>query len=124
MGEPRNVLLITTDQMRGDHLGCCGNPVIRTPHLDALAAGGVNLRRAYVNNPVCMPNRATIATGRLPRNHRCWDNGIDLPDCERTVADALNDRGYHTALLGKAHFRGHGKTFAGQQRGIESGLAW
>ncbi len=124
MAEPSNVLLITTDQMRADHLGCCGNPVIRTPHLDALAAGGVNLRRAYVNNPVCMPNRATIATGRLPRNHRCWDNGIDLPDCERTVADALNGRGYHTALLGKAHFRGHGRAFAGRQRGIESGLAW
>ena len=52
MAEPSNVLLITTDQMRADHLGCCGNPVIRTPHLDALAAGGVNLRRAYVNNPV------------------------------------------------------------------------
>ena len=124
MAKASNVLLITTDQMRADHLGCGGNPVIRTPNLDALAAGGVNLRRAYVNNPVCMPNRSTIATGRLPRNHRCWANGVDLPECERTIADALNEHGYLTALLGKAHFRGHGRTFVGQPWGIESGLAW
>ncbi len=108
MAAPMNVLLISADQMRRDHMGPGGNPVIRTPHLDALAAGGVCLDRAYVNNPLCMPNRATIATGRLPRNHGAWSNGIDLPTCERTVADELAERGYHTALLGKGHLTAFG----------------
>ena len=103
-----NVLLISTDQMRRDHMGCGGNPIVRTPNLDALAAGGVCLDRAYVNNPLCMPNRSTIATGRLPRNHGCWSNGINLPTCERTVADVLNESGYHTALLGKGHLTSYG----------------
>lgn len=124
MAKPLNVLLITTDQMRRDHMGCGGNRVIRTPNLDRLAAGGVNLDRAYVSNPLCMPNRCTIATGRLPRNHGCWSNGIDLPDCERTVADLLNARGYHTALLGKAHFRCFGHPRDETPSGIECAAAW
>ncbi|KPK84860.1 MAG: hypothetical protein AMJ81_04675 [Phycisphaerae bacterium SM23_33] len=64
MAEPLSVLLITTDQMRQNHMGCAGNQVIRPPNLDRLAAAGVNLQRAYVSNPLCMPNRSTIATGR------------------------------------------------------------
>ncbi len=120
----RNVLLITTDQMRADHMGCGGNPVIRTPNLDRLAAGGVCLDRAYVSNPLCMPNRSTIATGRLPRNHGCWCNGIDLPEGERTLADVLGAGGYHTALLGKAHFRRHGHPSGEPPSGLECGAAW
>ena len=119
-----NVLLISTDQMRSDHLGCYGNPVIRTPHLDQLAAGGVRVDRAYVSNPLCMPNRATLVTGRLPRNHRVWCNGIDLPENETTLADHLARAGYHTALLGKAHFScfGGGQLLPGPQR--ENIAAW
>ncbi|OPX24185.1 MAG: hypothetical protein B1H04_02595 [Planctomycetales bacterium 4484_123] len=124
MAEGLNVLLITADQMRADHMGCGGNPIIRTPNLDRLAAGGVCLERAYVSNPVCMPNRSTIATGRLPRNHGCWSNGINLPADERTIADILGGQGYHTALLGKAHFQtfGHGGDPA--KAGMECGAAW
>jgi len=126
MPEPPNVLLITTDQMRADHMGCSGNPVVRTPNLDRLAAGGVLLERAYVSNPVCMPNRSTLATGRLPRNHGCWSNGINLPAHERTLADVLAERGYHTALLGKAHFNtfGRGEGVAPEDAGMESRDAW
>ncbi len=107
-GARPNILLITTDQMRADHIGCYENPVIRTPHLDSLAAEGVRFTRAYVSNPVCMPNRATIATGRLPRNHRTWSNGIDLDQSETTIADILADHGYHTALIGKGHLTSYG----------------
>ena len=124
MAKPFNVLFITADQFRRDHMGCAGNPVIRTPHLDRLAAEGTMLDRAYVCNPVCMPNRSSIVTGRLPRNHGCWCNGVDLPDCEKTIADALNAHGYHTALLGKAHFRHSSTPFNGVPRGLESGRAW
>ena len=110
MPRPLNFLLITTDQMRADHMGCAGNPVIRTPNLDRLAAGGVCLDRAYVSNPLCMPNRSTMATGRLPRNHGAWSNGISLPADERTAADVLAARGYHTALLGKGHLTTYGQS--------------
>ena len=124
MAERLNVLLITTDQMRGDHVGCASNPAIRTPNLDALAAGGVRMDRAYVSNPLCMPNRATLATGRLPRNHRCWSNGICLPPDERTIGDVLGERGYHTALLGKAHFNSYGDKAETPWTNYESFAAW
>jgi len=103
-----NILLITTDQMRKDHAGCYGNPVIHTPNLDALAAGGVRFERAYCNNPTCMPNRASIVTGRLPRNHGVWRNGISMPESEETIADVLNRRGYRTAIVGKGHLSSAG----------------
>ncbi|MHC4714585.1 MAG: sulfatase-like hydrolase/transferase, partial [Planctomycetota bacterium] len=106
-GRP-NILLVTTDQMRADHSGCYGNPVIRTPALDSLAAGGVLFTRAYCNNPTCMPNRASIVTGRLPRNHRVWRNGISMDEREETIAHMLNREGYHTAVIGKGHLSSAG----------------
>ena len=66
----RNVLLVTTDQQRYDSLGCNGGNVARTPTVDALAARGVNYRRAYTQNVTCTPARATILTGQLPANAR------------------------------------------------------
>jgi len=98
-----NVLLITTGQMRRDHMGCWGNTRVRTPNLDDLAAEGILLDRAYVSNPLSTPNRATIATGRLPSNHRAWCNGISLDPSEGTIANVLGEHGYETALLGKGH---------------------
>jgi len=64
MAKP-NVLVIITDQHRADHVGFMGNQVVRTPHLDALAQRGTVFENAWVNNPVCMPNRSTIMTGRM-----------------------------------------------------------
>jgi len=103
-----NILLVTTDQMRADHMGCAGNPVIRTPNLDRLAAGGVRFERAYCNNPTCMPNRASIVTGRLPKNHRTWSNGINLDESETTIAHILAAEGYRTAIVGKGHLSSAG----------------
>jgi arylsulfatase len=107
-----NFLIICTDQMRADHVGCAGNPVIRTPHLDALAAQGVNLGRAYANNPMCMPGRATLFTGLTPRGHRVRTNGIPLDRSIPTLPGALAEVGYHTALIGKVHLSifGYGQT--------------
>ncbi|KKK91740.1 hypothetical protein LCGC14_2709910, partial [marine sediment metagenome] len=71
-------------------------------------------------------DRSTIATGRLPRNHGCWSNGIRLPEDELTLADVLGGEGYHTALLGKAHFQnfGHGKDVPPAEAGMEARDAW
>ena len=61
-----NFLVFITDQQRWDHVGYAGNDVIRTPHIDALAAQGSWIPRFFVASPVCMPNRATFMTGRMP----------------------------------------------------------
>ena len=61
-----NFLFIITDQHRADHLGCYGNRLVRTPHIDALATQGRRFERCYVTNPICMPNRAAMLTGRMP----------------------------------------------------------
>ncbi|HUS80962.1 MAG TPA: sulfatase-like hydrolase/transferase [Armatimonadota bacterium] len=103
MPEPLNFLCIIADQMRGDHMGCAGNPVIRTPHLDRLAETGVNFTRAYCNNPLCMPSRATLFTGMTPRGHEVRTNGIPLDPRFPTIAGALSDAGWRTHSVGKLH---------------------
>jgi arylsulfatase len=103
-----NILIICTDQMRADHLGCDGNPVLQTPRLDRLAAQGVQFRRAYVNCPLCMPSRATLFTGLTPRGHRVRTNGINLDRAIPTVSAVLAEAGYRTATIGKVHLTLHG----------------
>ena len=103
-----NFLFITTDQHRADDVGCYGNPLIQTPHLDRLAADGVRLTHNYVNNPLCMPSRATLLTGRYPRSHRVWCNGVALPSDETPFTELLNEAGYYTACVGKMHFTPYG----------------
>lgn len=100
-----NFLFIITDQQRADHLGCYGNKVLRTPHVDALARRGVRLERHYVAMPICMPNRATLVTGRMPSLHRVRHNGIELPLDSVTLPEMLADAGYATALVGKSHLQ-------------------
>ncbi|WP_372828542.1 sulfatase-like hydrolase/transferase, partial [Polaromonas sp.] len=73
-----NFLFIITDQHRADHLGCYGNSVVRTPHIDSIAARGWRSERFYVANPACMPNRATLMTSRMPSLHGVRSNGIAL----------------------------------------------
>lgn len=100
----RNILLITTDQMRFDALGCNGGEVARTPVIDALATRGTNYTRAHNQNVVCMPARATIITGQQVNTHGVWMNGVSMPEDQFTIAHWLRDHGYRTGLVGKAHF--------------------
>ncbi len=101
----RNILFVTTDQQRYDSLGCNGNTIARTPVADSLASEGVNYRRAYNQNTVCMPARSTMLTGQYVRTHGVVANGIALPEDAPSVAAYLSEAaGYRTALLGKAHF--------------------
>ena len=103
-GRP-NVLLITTDQHRADHLGCAGDRLLVTPHLDALAQRGVMFERCHVASPVCMPNRAALMTGRMPSAAGVRMNGVPLPLQTRTFVDQLREAGWTTALIGKAHLQ-------------------
>lgn len=106
MGERRpNILFITTDEQRFDCLGAYGNPAIRTPNLDQIAAQGVRFDRAYVQNPMCMPSRMSLMTGRYCSEHGCNINCVGIPPHEqdRTFMQALSEAGYMTAAIGKMH---------------------
>ena len=67
-----SVLLITADEMRHDCMGVAGHPVVRTPHLDALAARGVRFTNAYTPYPVCVPARLSLLTGQYPTRTESW----------------------------------------------------
>mgnify|MGYP003642917460 CR=1 FL=1 len=100
-----NILLITSDQHRGDCYGFEGRKV-HTPHLDLLAAQGTRFSACITPNVVCMPARCSILTGALPLTHGVHDNGIDLDEATgaQGFAGALSRAGYATAFIGKAHF--------------------
>ncbi len=97
-----NVLLIMCDQLRSDHTGFGGSPYVRTPHLDALAASGAVFPGARVANPICMPNRASLLTGRAPSSHGVTANAGALAWSTTTLPRQLRSAGYRTALVGKA----------------------
>lgn len=100
-----NFLFIITDQHRADHLGCYGNSIVRTPHIDSLARRGWRSERFYVANPACMPNRATLMTGRMPSLHKVRSNGIPLSLRATTFVELLREAGYATACSGKIHLQ-------------------
>ncbi len=103
-----NFLLFITDQHRVDYLGCYGHPVLKTPHIDSIAARGTRFENFYVATPVCMPNRATLMTGRMPSVHGVRSNGTPLPLRSNTFVDMLRAGGYATALVGKSHLQNFG----------------
>jgi arylsulfatase A-like enzyme len=103
-----DVIVFMTDQHRFDHVGFGGNTIVSTPHLDALAARSVIFDRAYVANPICMPNRSTILTGLLPSVHGTRFNGISLDPSHWTFVRTLRAAGYRTVLAGKLHVQNMG----------------
>jgi arylsulfatase A-like enzyme len=98
-------ILFITDQQRADFLSCYGHPLLRTPHIDSIAARGTVFDRFYVASPVCMPNRASLMTGRMPSVHGVRCNGIPLSMNAVTFVDLLRDAGYRTVLIGKSHLQ-------------------
>ncbi|MEN8840265.1 MAG: sulfatase-like hydrolase/transferase [Octadecabacter sp.] len=104
-----NFILFVTDQHRADYLGCYGHPVVKTPNIDAMAGRGVAFDNFYVASPVCMPNRASLMTCRMPANNGVTMNGIPLNQNNVTFVELLKAAGYQTALIGKSHLQ----TFTG-----------
>jgi len=78
---------------------------VRTPHIDGLARRGVRFDRFYVASPICMPNRSTLMTGRMPSLHGVRNNGIPLSLDQHTFVEVLRAGGYATALIGKSHLQ-------------------
>ncbi len=95
-----NVLFITADQWRGDCLSAAGHPVVRTPNLDRLAAGGTSFRRHFAQAAPCGPSRASLYTGMYLMNHRSVLNGTPLDARHDNVALVARRAGYAPALFG------------------------
>ena len=102
-----NVLIIITDQQRADHLGFMGDEIVNTPNLDKLASNGTVFKNAWVANPVCMPNRCSILTGRMPTAHGVIFNDRSLDWNSNTFVRKFKQSDYATALIGKSHIQ-HG----------------
>lgn len=100
MPAPRNVLLIVTDQWRGDSLGALGHPAARTPNLDALAAEGVMFKRHFGQSAPCGPARASLLTGQYVMNHRVSANGVPLESRHPTLATAARQAGIDPVMIG------------------------
>ncbi|MFC1461734.1 sulfatase-like hydrolase/transferase, partial [Verrucomicrobiota bacterium] len=104
-----NIIVITTDQQRYDTLGVTGNPIVKTPHIDRLAAEGVLFTRAYCQSTICVPSRACLHTGKYIHQHgvQYMENEIEktppLPPWEKTFMDRLQEAGYYTGAVGKIH---------------------
>jgi arylsulfatase A-like enzyme/Tfp pilus assembly protein PilF len=96
---PVNVLLITLDTTRADHLGCYGSSQAATPNLDRLAGEGIRFARAYCPAPLTLPSHSSILTGLYPATHGVRNNGHDLAPKWRTLAEILKGRGYATAAF-------------------------
>ncbi|MGH2369019.1 MAG: sulfatase-like hydrolase/transferase, partial [Chloroflexota bacterium] len=100
---PPNLLVIMPDQLRATALGLYGNPQVRTPHVEALAASGVLYRQAFTPYPVCVPARVAFWTGRWPHLTGSRTNTIYLQPGEIHLLQLLRDAGYRTSLIGKNH---------------------
>jgi arylsulfatase A-like enzyme len=105
MAQRPNILLITSDQQRGDCFGFEGRKV-KTPHLDLMARNGTRFSACITPNNVCQPARASILTGLLPLTHGVWDNGVDLDPAVGAggFGGRFAQAGYATGFIGKAHF--------------------
>jgi choline-sulfatase len=107
-GARPNILLITLDTTRADHLGAYGNRLARTPNLDRLAASGVLFERAISAAPLTLPAHASLLTGRYPFAHGVRNNGsFTLGEATPTLATALHDAGYRTAAFVSAFVLDH-----------------
>ena len=100
----KNIVLLMTDQLRGDCMGCAGHPDVKTPYLDTLASKGVRFENAYSACPSCVPARAALHTGLTQESHRRvgYADGIRW-EYPHTMAGELTKAGYYTQCVGKMH---------------------
>jgi arylsulfatase A-like enzyme len=96
--------MLMADQHRADCMGAYGNPVIKTPNMDALARDGVLFRNAYSSTPSCTPARAGLLTGMSPWSHGMLGYGEVAAKYPVELPQVLRDAGYYTAGTGKMHW--------------------
>ena len=104
-----NILCIVTDQQSAHMMSCTGNESLRTPALDRLAKSGVRFERAYATNPVCVPSRFSLQTGRMPSAiGMTWNYPVDVPQeiIDLSLGTLFHDAGYESVYGGKVHLPG------------------
>jgi choline-sulfatase len=102
----QNVLFIMSDEHSRHVLGSYGNKVVQTPHLDRLAAEGTSFENAYANCPICVPSRASFATGRYVHEIGYWDNAFPYTGTPPSFGHRLHEHGHRCDSIGKLHYRG------------------
>lgn len=103
--KPSNLLVIMSDEHNPRMLGCAGHDLVKTPHLDRLAARGTRFTSAYCNSPICVPSRAAFATGRYVHETGYWDNALAYDGRVRGWGQRLQEAGHRVESIGKLHYR-------------------
>ena len=94
-----------SDEHQARALGCAGHALVQTPNLDTLAARGTRCTQAYTPSPICVPARASFATGRYPHQTRLWDNAMPYDGSIPSWGHALQSQGVKVESIGKLHYR-------------------
>jgi choline-sulfatase len=115
---PRNLLILLSDEHEARHMGCADHALARTPNLDALAARGTRFTHAWTPSPICVPARASLATGRWVHDHGCWDNALAYDGSVRSWGHRLQAAGRRVDSIGKLHYR-NGTDPTGFDRQVE-----
>ncbi len=105
MTQPANLLFFLSDNHNRQVTGCYGHPLVKTPALDKLAARGTRFAASYCASTLCVPSRASLATGRYVHQNRCWDNAIAYDGTMPSWMHRLRGQGHEVAAIGKLHFR-------------------
>ena len=108
MTKKTNLLFILSDQHNRKMMGCSGHPMVQTPNLDRLAARGTRFTQAYCNSPICVPSRASLATGQYVHKIRFWDNAHPYDGSVPSWGHRLMAQGYRVTSVGKLHYRKFG----------------
>ena len=103
-----NVLFLMSDEHSREIAGCYGNPIVRTPNIDALAARGVVFENAYCNSPICVPSRASLATGDYVHRIGYWDSAAAYDGRVPSWHHRVRAAGHDMVSIGKLHYRGAG----------------
>ncbi|MBI9020273.1 MAG: sulfatase-like hydrolase/transferase [Verrucomicrobia bacterium] len=98
-----NILWIMTDQQVVDGMSCAGNPDLKTPAMDSLAAAGVRFERAYCANPICVPSRTSMMTGKMPHETGVTLNMDHFDVNGQSLGTLITRAGYDTGYIGKWH---------------------
>lgn len=104
--ERPNIVFVLIDDLRHDTFGFMGHPFVQTPHIDALAAGGMRFTSAFVTTSLCSPARASFLTGQYMHHHKVVDNADLMPEGTVTFPQELQRADYTTAFIGKWHMGG------------------
>lgn len=101
----KNLIIIMSDEHQGRALGCIGHPFVKTPNLDKLANNGMVFSNAYTSCPICVPARASFATGLPVHKNRLWDNAMPYHGQKPSWGHSLQSRNVPVESIGKLHYR-------------------